>query len=162
LDVAEEFTRIFSRKSFGLFEEYKIQDAETIFVSMGSIAGPIKDVVDELREKGQKVGFLRIITYRPFPSKEVGKILSNANRVIVIDKSISLGSYGPLYQDVVNSVYINSQVDNQKNLPKVVGYICGLGGRDVYKEEIIEIYNDKEFEPAKFVSVKKENLGNFI
>ncbi len=162
LDVAEEFTRIFSRKSFGLFEEYKIQDAETIFVSMGSIAGPIKDVVDELREKGQKVGFLRIITYRPFPSKEVGKILSNAKRVIVIDKSISLGSYGPLYQDVVNSVYINSQVDNQKNLPKVVGYICGLGGRDVYKEEIIEIYNDKEFEPAKFVSVKKENLDNFI
>ena len=162
LDVAEEFTRIFSRKSFGLFEEYKIQDAETIFVSMGSIAGPIKDVVDELREKGQKVGFLRIITYRPFPSKEVGKILSNAKRVIVIDKSISLGSYGPLYQDVVNSVYINSQVDGQKILPKVVGYICGLGGRDVYKEEIIEIYNDKEFEPAKFVSVKKENLGNFI
>jgi len=162
LDVAEEFTRIFSRKSFGLFEEYKIQDAETIFVSMGSIAGPIKDVVDELREKGQKVGFLRIITYRPFPSKEVGKILSNAKRVIVIDKSISLGSYGPLYQDVVNSVYINSQVDNQKTLPKVVGYICGLGGRDVYKEEIIEIYNDKEFEPAKFVSVKKENLDNFI
>ena len=161
LDVAEEFTKIFARKSYGLFEEYKTQDAETIFVSMGSISGPIKDVVDELRYKQQKVGLLRIISYRPFP-QEIVKVLSKAKKVIVIDKSISLGAQSPLYQDVVSSFYITLQSDAIKTLPKVVGYICGLGGRDVSKEEIFEIYQEKDFVSTKFVSVKQENLGSFI
>ncbi|MFN3550406.1 MAG: pyruvate ferredoxin oxidoreductase [Endomicrobiia bacterium] len=161
LEVAEEFTKIFGRKSYGLFEEYKTQEAETIFVSMGSISGPIKDVVDELRDKGQKVGLLRIISYRPFP-QEIAKILASTKKVIVIDKSISLGAQGPLYQDVVSCLYINSQSNGIKTLPKVVGYICGLGGRDVSKEEIFDIYEEKELVSAKFVGVKQENLGSFI
>lgn len=162
VDVAEEFTKMFGRKSYGLFEEYKTQDAGTVFVTMGSIAGPIKDVVDELRNRGDKVGLLKIITYRPFP-KEVYKILCSAKRIIVVDKSISLGAYGPLYQDVVNTLYVGMQEDDRsKSLPQVVGYICGLGGRDVSKEEIIGMYENKKFVSAEFVGVKQENLGSFI
>ncbi len=162
LEVADEFTKMFGRKSYGLFEEYKTQDAETIFVAMGSIAGSIKDVVDDLRNKGQKVGILRIISYRPFPQQEIGKILSFVRKVIIVDKSVSLGCNGPLYQDVVNSLYIYSQTNSVKTLPQIVGYICGLGGRDVSKEEIISMYENKKFVSAEFVNVKQENLGSFM
>lgn len=161
LEVAEEFTKVFQRKSYGLFEEYKTQDAETVFVAMGSIAGPIKDVVDELRNKAQRVGLLRIISYRPFP-KEIAKSLSSVKKVIVVDKSISLGSCSPLYQDVVNSLYIGLQNNEIKTLPQVFGYICGLGGRDVSKEEIIAMYENKKFVSSEFIGIKQENLGNFI
>lgn len=162
VDVAEEFTKMFGRESYGLYEEYKTQDAETVFIAMGSISGTIKDVVDELRDKGEKVGLLRIISFRPFPQEEVYKILSSKKRVIVVDKSISLGSFSPLYQDVVSSLYVGAQRNGLKTLPQVNGYVCGLGGRDVSKEEIFSIYEDKKFVSAEFVNVKQENLGSYI
>ncbi len=161
VDVADEFAKLFGRKAYGLFEEYNTSDAETIFVAMGSIAGPIKEVVDEQRAKGEKVGLLRIISYRPFPLEEVGKILSKAKRIIVMDKSISLGSIGPLYADVTNAVYIAS-ISNVQNLPQIEGYVGGLGGRDISKQEIEHIYKNKKFTPVEFINVKKENLGSFI
>lgn len=162
VNVAEEFTKMFGRESYGLYEEYKTQDAETVFIAMGSISGTIKDVVDELRDKGEKVGLLRIISFRPFPQEEVYKILSSKKRVIVVDKSISLGSFSPLYQDVVSSLYVGAQRNGLKTLPQVNGYVCGLGGRDVSKEEIFSIYEDKKFVSAEFVNVKQENLGSYI
>ena len=66
-DVARDFSKAFGRPSYGLFEEYRTDDAATIVVAMGSMAGTVKEVVDELRAQGQKVGLLRLITYRPLP-----------------------------------------------------------------------------------------------
>ncbi|MCX7941099.1 MAG: pyruvate ferredoxin oxidoreductase [Endomicrobia bacterium] len=161
-DVSEEFTNLFNRTSFGLYEKYQIDDAETAYVTFGSIAGPIKDAVDELRVKGEKVGLLRIICYRPFPQEEVAKILSRLKKIIVVEKDVSLGATGALYQDVVTSLYIELQKGNGKNAPKVTGYICGLGGRDVSIDDIEELYYTGELVSSKFVSVKEENLGNFL
>ncbi len=158
VEVADEFTKIFGRKSYGLYEEYKTEDAETIFVTIGSIAGVIKEVVDELRQQNEKVGLLRIISYRPFPD-EISKILLKSKRVIVLEKCISLGAKGPVFTDVVSSLYTQG-INNGNKLPVVNNYICGLGGRDVSKEEIIEVYKDKEV--FKFIGVKKENLGSYI
>lgn len=162
VEVANEFTKFFGRTSYGFFEEYKTQDAKVVFVTMGSVAGTVKDVVDELRTKGEKVGLLRIVTYRPFAYSQIGKILSSAEKIIVIDKSISLGYCGPLYHDVVTAIYTYLQTNSGKKLPQVAGYICGLGGRDVYKEDILQMYYDKEPDIAKFISVKEENLGSFV
>jgi len=158
VEVAEEFTKLFGRKSYGLFEEYKTEDAETIFVTMGSLAGVIKEVVDELRERGEKVGLLRIITYRPF-TEEVAKVLLKAKRILVLEKCISLGAKGPLCEDVISVLY--TQVSSNGNkLPTVQNFICGLGGRDVSKEELLEAYRDTTI--LKFIGLKKENLGSFI
>jgi pyruvate ferredoxin oxidoreductase alpha subunit len=158
VEVAEEFTKLFGRKSYGLFEEYKTEDAETIFVTMGSLAGVIKEVVDELRERGEKVGLLRIITYRPFP-EEVAKVLLKAKRILVLEKCISLGAKGPLCEDVISVLYTQVSSNGSK-LPTVQNFICGLGGRDVSKEELLEVYKDTTI--LKFIGLKKENLGSFI
>jgi len=158
VEVAEEFTKLFGRKSYGLFEEYKTEDAETIFVTMGSLAGVIKEVVDELRERGEKVGLLRIITYRPFP-EEVAKVLLKAKRILVLEKCISLGAKGPLCEDVISVLYTQVSSNGSK-LPTVQNFICGLGGRDVSKEELLEAYKDTTI--LKFIGLKKENLGSFI
>ena len=158
VEVAEEFTKLFGRKSYGLFEEYKTEDAETIFVTMGSLAGVIKEVVDELRERGEKVGLLRIITYRPFP-EEVAKVLLKAKRILVLEKCISLGAKGPLCEDVISVLYTQVSSNGSK-LPTVQNFICGLGGRDVSKEELLEAYRDTTI--LKFIGLKKENLGSFI
>jgi pyruvate ferredoxin oxidoreductase alpha subunit len=158
VEVAEEFTKLFGRKSYGLFEEYKTEDAETIFVTMGSFAGVIKEVVDELRERGEKVGLLRIITYRPFP-EEVAKVLLKAKRILVLEKCISLGAKGPLCEDVISVLYTQVSSNGSK-LPTVQNFICGLGGRDVSKEELLEAYRDTTI--LKFIGLKKENLGSFI
>jgi len=158
VEVAEEFTKLFGRKSYGLFEEYKTEDAETIFVTMGSLAGVIKEVVDELRGRGEKVGLLRIITYRPFP-EEVAKVLLKAKRILVLEKCISLGAKGPLCEDVISVLYTQVSSNGSK-LPTVQNFICGLGGRDVSKEELLEAYRDTTL--LKFIGLKKENLGSFI
>jgi pyruvate ferredoxin oxidoreductase alpha subunit len=158
VEVAEEFTKLFGRKSYGLFEEYKTEDAETIFVTMGSLAGVIKEVVDELRERGEKVGLLRIITYRPF-TEEVAKVLLKAKRILVLEKCISLGAKGPLCEDVISVLYTQVSSNGSK-LPTVQNFICGLGGRDVSKEELLEAYRDTTI--LKFIGLKKENLGSFI
>jgi pyruvate ferredoxin oxidoreductase alpha subunit len=158
VEVAEEFTKLFGRKSYGLFEEYKTEDAETIFVTMGSLAGVIKEVVDELRERGEKVGLLRIITYRPFP-EEVAKVLLKVKRILVLEKCISLGAKGPLCEDVISVLYTQVSSNGSK-LPTVQNFICGLGGRDVSKEELLEAYRDTTI--LKFIGLKKENLGSFI
>ncbi|MCS7230591.1 MAG: pyruvate ferredoxin oxidoreductase [Elusimicrobiota bacterium] len=159
--IAEEFTKMFGRTSYGLYEKYKLDDAENIFVSFGSVAGPIKDVVDSLRERNEKVGLLRIITYRPFP-QEIGDILLKAKKIIVLEKDISLGATGALYSDVITSLYISAHRNKVSCLPKILGYVCGLGGRDISLEEIEDLYRKEDLVESEFVGLKKENLGSFI
>ncbi len=159
--VAKEFTDLFGRESYGLVESYKLDDAETVFVAMGSICGVIKEVVDELRDKGEKVGVVRIISYRPFPNETLVKLVASTKKIIVIEKAISLGSNGPLFTEISSLLYTTH---NNKNKPLISGYICGLGGRDVTKEEIVSIYEESKTQSptAKFINVKQENLGSVI
>lgn len=161
-EVAQEFTKMFGRTSYGLYEEYKLDDAEVVYLTFGSIAGPVKETVDSLRLKGEKVGLLRIICYRPFPQEEVGKLLLERKKVIVLEKDVSLGATGALYQDVVSSLYFVLQKNGVKNIPKVNGYICGLGGRDVSLDEILQLYYKDEITSCSFVSVNTNNLGDFL
>ena len=89
--IESEFSEIFKRQQPVLVEEYKTQDAEKILLALGSVAGTVKEVVDELREEGEKVGLLRIIAFRPFPKDQVFNALKNADKIGILDKSISLG-----------------------------------------------------------------------
>jgi pyruvate ferredoxin oxidoreductase alpha subunit len=153
-EVAGEFKKIFKRESGGLIETYKTEDAKQIIVSMGSVCGTIKDAVDELRDKGQKVGAVKVITYRPIPSDELIKVLEQAEAIAVLDKSISLGAYGPLFMD------LKAIFQGRKKSPKISGFIAGLGGRDITKDSIFNILNRLSSEQldCEFIDVKNELL----
>jgi pyruvate ferredoxin oxidoreductase alpha subunit len=129
--AGKEFGTLFGRDYSALVEGYRLDDAETAIVAMGSICGTIKDSIDEMRAEGKKVGLLKIRVFRPFPSEEIAQALSNVKRVAVLDKNISLGAKGAVALEVKDALY-------GSGIP-VKDYILGLGGRDVRKKDIKEI-----------------------
>ncbi|MFH0877467.1 MAG: pyruvate ferredoxin oxidoreductase [Candidatus Omnitrophota bacterium] len=154
--VAAEFKKQFKREAGGLVEGYRLEDAEEVFVAMGSVCGTIRDTVDELRDKGKKVGLLKIITYRPFPKNAIIGALGKAKEVAVVDKSISLGMFGPLYADMTSAL---SSLGAK--MPKVSGFVLGLGGRDITKKSITDVYDrlsGKQVD-CEFIGLKQELLN---
>lgn len=158
LEVSKDFEKMTGRK-YGLFEEYKLDDAEVAIVCMNSTAGTTKFVVDNLREKGIKAGLLKIRVYRPFPGEEVAKALSHVKAVAVLDKSDSLnGIGGALFEDVTSSMFVN-----QVNVP-TVNYVYGIGGRDTKADDIEKVYEDLSEiaktgsinNPYRYFGVRKE------
>jgi len=149
--VGKEFGKIFGRE-YGLVEEYKCDDAEDILVTYGTIAGTAKDAVDRLREKGNKVGALKIRYLRPFPDEEIRNILPKAKRVGVIDRAISYGHEGPFFSEVKAALY-----GLEKHVP-VYGFVAGLGGRDVSIADIETIHGYMQKNEPKnliWIGVKK-------
>jgi len=134
ISLSTEFKKIFSRNigDNGLIESYKIKDANIILVAMGSVCGTIKEVIDSQRQKGKKVGLLKIISFRPFADQEVVTALAKAKQVAVIDKSISLGIEGILASEIKRLAY-------NKLKAKIQSFIVGLGGRDVSQKMIEQI-----------------------
>jgi len=138
LEVADEFEKMTGRK-YGLFEEYKLEDAEYVIVCMNSTAGTAKAAADELRTQGIKAGVLKVRVFRPFPGEEIAKALSKAKAVAVLDKADSLnGQGGALYEDVVAGMY------NEKLTIPTINYVYGIGGRDTTVNDIKSVYNDLE------------------
>ena len=116
----------------------------------GTIAGTAKDAVDRMREKGEKVGALKIRYMRPFPVEEVKQVLSSAKRVGVIDRAISYGHEGPFFTEVKAAMY-------GKQIP-LYGFLAGLGGRDVSITDIEStVSHMKQNDPANiiWIGVKK-------
>ena len=158
LEVSKDFEKTFGRK-YGLFEEYKLDDAEIAIVCMNSTAGTTKFVVDNLREKGIKAGLLKIRVYRPFPGVEIAKALSKLKAVAVLDKSDSLnGIGGALFTDVTSCMFTNNvQVPT-------VSYVYGIGGRDTTAKQIESVYEDlnaivetgKIDNPYRYLGLRKE------
>jgi pyruvate ferredoxin oxidoreductase alpha subunit len=132
-EVSAEFAKVFGRNSGGLLEEYKSKDAETVLVAKGSICGTIKDVVDELREKGQKVGLVRIKTFRPFPRAAIQKALAGAKRIAVIEKGGSFGAGGIMTPEIKDALY------DTGSRTAVSGFCVQLGGREIAADGIKEI-----------------------
>jgi len=124
-EVEEEFTKLTGRK-YGLFETYKTDDADIIILAMSSMGGTAKVVADAMREKGDKVGVVRLKMFRPFPTKEIAKAIGKAKAVAVFEKAMSFGAAGhPLALEVRTALY------EAKERPMVVNFVVGLGGRDV-------------------------------
>lgn len=136
LEVADEYAK-FSGRKYGLFEEYKMDDAEFALVLIGSAAGTAKDAVDKLRENGVKAGLIKIRLFRPFPGDEIAKALENVKAVALMDRTESYNDCcGPIGAEVTTALYRNSS-----NV-LAVNYVYGLGGRDVRVEDIESVYSD--------------------
>ncbi|MDI6728095.1 MAG: pyruvate ferredoxin oxidoreductase [Thermodesulfovibrionales bacterium] len=154
LNVAKDFEKISGRK-YGLFETYRLDDAEIGLVILNSAAGTSKDVIDEFRNRGIKAGLLKPRLYRPFPYEEVGEALKHLKAVCVLDRADAFGaSYGPLFMDIASSIY------PYKDKPILINKIYGLGGRD-YLPEHAELVLNELAEIAKTGKVKtfKEYIG---
>jgi len=153
--VTAEFSKVFGRNYNGLIEEYRVKDAERVIVAMGSVCGTVKEVVDELRAKGKKVGLLKVTSYRPFPAQVIYEALKNTPKVAVLDRALSLGSYAPL------AVEIKAAFFGKKKKPEVISsFVVGLGGRDITKDsikEVLRLLTAKE-KSCEFIDLKPELL----
>ena len=138
LEVAKKFKEI-SGREYGLFEEYKTEDADYIMLIMGSAAGTAKEAVDNLREQGKKVGVLKLRVFRPFPAEEIAKALKGCKAVAIMDRCESYnGNGGPLGSEVTAGLY------RSKVMIEAVNYIYGLAGRDFTVNEVYDIFAELE------------------
>ncbi|MCI8939023.1 MAG: pyruvate ferredoxin oxidoreductase [Dorea sp.] len=136
LEVAKEFEALSGRK-YGLFEAYRLEDADRAVVMIGSAAGTTKDAIDELRKKGEKVGLLKIRLFRPFPADAVADALKNVKAVAVMDRAEGYTNHGgPLGADVMSALF------RAGSNALAVNIIYGLGGRDVRVEDMEQVFAD--------------------
>ena len=144
IDEAEDrFAGIFGRHYTGLVEKYLTDDADYILITLGSIAGLVREVVDKLRNEGTRVGLLRLRYIRPFPNKEIAEAVKNAKSVAVLEKDISFGNEGTVYTNV-NSALQKAGI----SIPSS-GYVGGLGGRNISAVEIEGIFDELKEEQTK-------------
>lgn len=136
LQIAEEYEKLTGRK-YGLFEEYRMEDAEVGIVILNSSAGTAKEVVDKLRDEGVKAGLVKIRVFRPFPVDEIAKALLGLKALAVMDKADSFSAAGgPVFTEVRSALY------GAKANTNVISYIYGLGGRDVTMDQIEKVYRN--------------------
>lgn len=121
-------------------ETYKVEDAETILVIMGSYGETASVAVDMMREKGRSVGVIKIRLWRPFPFEEFKKATIHAKQLVVIDRAVSVGARGPVASEVKAALYGKDQ-----RLP-VYNFVAGLGGRDVASQDFIKMVDKAEIE----------------
>lgn len=134
LEVAAEFEKISGRR-YGLFEEYRMEDAELAVVLIGSSAGTAKAAVDGLREKGVKAGVIKIRVFRPFPGEELARALARTRAVAVMDRSEGFSANGgPLFAETRSALY------DLKERPYLINIVYGLGGRDIKIEDFEKVF----------------------
>ncbi|UCF55794.1 MAG: phenylglyoxylate dehydrogenase, partial [Deltaproteobacteria bacterium] len=125
-DVHEEWGRKFGRFYAPLVEEYRLDDADYAIVTIGSMTGAGKDAVDAAREAGEKVGLLKMKTFRPFPLKAIQQAVSKVKALSVVDRSVSFGwNTGPMYQEILSALY------HQGERIPTISFIGGLAGADI-------------------------------
>ncbi len=133
-EVSGEFAQAFGRDSGGLVRGYRLDDAETVVVALGSVLGTIEDTIDELRDEGVSIGALSIKTFRPWPLDEVRDALKNARRIVVLEKALAVGIGGIVSLDV--------RVALQGLPAQVYAVIAGLGGRAITKASLRTLFMD--------------------
>jgi pyruvate ferredoxin oxidoreductase alpha subunit len=153
--VDASFGEQFGRKYGGMVEAYRCNDAEYIVISLGSTTGTCRTVVDQLRLEGWKVGVLKIRFMRPFPAEEIVEITRHAKAIGVIDRDISFGFEGTVFTNV------NSALATTNNQIVKLNFVAGLGGRDISRDSIREIFTDMKegVEGKPKQRVKFLNLG---
>jgi pyruvate ferredoxin oxidoreductase alpha subunit len=137
-EVADEFNAEFGR-NYGLFETYRLEDAEVALVALNSTAGTAKYAVDQLRQEGLQVGLLKPRVFRPFPAPQLVEALRHVQAIAVMDRSISfgaMGNSGPLFSELASAFFTYGP-----RIP-MVDYVYGLGGRDISPEEVASVYRD--------------------
>ncbi|MCX8097227.1 MAG: pyruvate ferredoxin oxidoreductase [Spirochaetes bacterium] len=139
---------------FDFFEGYRVEDADIVFISMGSTSGTVRYVVDRMRSKGGKVGSINVRVFRPFRIDKLLNIIPNAKYLVVMDRSLSFGTTGsPLYQDITSGLY------SKDRCLLVNNYVYGLGGRDITDTDIEEVYEHALYSMSEGISGQVVYVG---
>jgi len=131
---SSEFRKAFARDAGGLVRPYRLEGADTVVLALGSVLGTIKDTVDELRERGQRIGVLGVSCFRPWPHAAVREMLAGAKRVVVLEKSLAVGVGGIVSTNVRTAL-------TGRAVP-VYDVIAGLGGRPITKASLARVFAD--------------------
>jgi pyruvate ferredoxin oxidoreductase alpha subunit len=132
LEIQREYERATGRSYQGYFEAYRLDDADYAVVVLGSTAGTAKAVIDALREQGHRVGMLKPWLFRPFPHQAIAEALQGKEAVAVMDRALSFGSWGPLFNEIAAALYPLPEGER----PRLHNFTYGLGGRDVTPEQV--------------------------
>ncbi|MEV0743171.1 pyruvate ferredoxin oxidoreductase [Streptomyces sp. NPDC050549] len=132
--IAEEYRQVFGRDSGGLLHPYRCEFADTIVVALGSVFGTVCDVVDEMRERGVRIGALAITSFRPFPLDAVRTVLGGARQVVVLERALAVG-IGGIVSANVRTALSGIHLDGHT-------VIAGLGGRPITKESLHRLFDD--------------------
>lgn len=150
-DVNDEFAKKFGRDYGGLVDTYMMDDAKIALITMGTVTSTSREVVDDLRKKGEKAGLIKLRFFRPFPCEILRKLVTNLDALGVFDRSISFHGGGPVYNEVRSALF-------GMTIP-VINHLAGLGGRDVTKEQIFKMF-DLTSQAAKGEKVQEVNWHN--
>lgn len=131
-DIDEEFKQEFGRGGNPFVEEYKCDDAEVVAVCIGSLSYHLRDIIDSMRERGEKIGVMGIQMYRPFPNATIVKTLQDKKCAVVFEKALSYGNQGALYADIKSALY------SCEKRPYLHNYILGLGGREIKTQDLLD------------------------
>ncbi|AGI48154.1 Pyruvate:ferredoxin oxidoreductase-related 2-oxoacid:ferredoxin oxidoreductase, alpha subunit [Thermoplasmatales archaeon BRNA1] len=151
LDVAREVFAEFAKisgREYHMVEEYRCDDADYIAIVLGSSFGTMKQAVDNLRDEGMKVGVAMPRVYRPWPADEIAALCKGKKAVIVMDRHLSIGAYGPMFPEVCASIAVNGK------MPEMYNFIYGLGGADTMVSDFMSVY--------KTVEAGKANTINYL
>ena len=156
VEAGEEFGEVLGRR-YTPIEEYLLDDAEYVIVSAGALTSNVRQAVRDARDRGIKVGLLRIVAFRPFPFQAVRRALAGRKKVAVLDRDMGPGHSG------IFAAEFRSALFGMSDAPPIFGYVVGLGGRDVRVENVIEVLDDlmtrEDPELALFVGVKGLLIG---
>ncbi|MGA2825783.1 MAG: pyruvate ferredoxin oxidoreductase [Streptosporangiaceae bacterium] len=158
-EVVAEFTKTFGRDSGGLVRGYRLEDADTVVVALGSVLGTIKDTVDELRGDGMRIGILGISTFRPFPSAAVREALGSDGRVkrlVVLERALATGVGGIVSADL--RMALAGGGSGRAAEPVMSTVIAGLGGRAITRMSLRTMLAEAvagALEPLSFLDLNK-------
>ncbi len=159
-ETDREYGDMFGRSYGGMIEQYMCDGADAVLVTLGSVTGTARVVVDSMRSEGYKVGLVKLRFMRPFPKAEIIEIGSKVKAIGVVDKDISVGYEGIVFTNV------NSALSDLDRVPQRLNFIAGLGGRNVSKAHIrdmymqlLEVAEGKEKEKIQFVNARCEYNG---
>jgi len=150
-EVFREFEKISGRR-YRVVEPYRVDDADYVVMAIGSTAGTLRSVVDQLREEGVKAGCIKLRMFRPFPGEELMELLKEKKAVAVMDRALSFGAAGPVFPEV------RAALLEVENPPHVVNYIYGLGGRDVSPDDLRTVFDELisgRSEKVNYLGVRK-------
>jgi len=150
-ELSAELAQALGREQHGLLRGYRLQDAETVVVALGSVLGTIEDSIDQLRERGIAIGAVGLKAFRPFPLEELRSALAGATRIVVIEKALALGIGGILAQNVRNAIATSSA--------QVSTVIAGLGGRPITTASLLGLFEDAlgdRLAPLTFLDLNTE------
>jgi pyruvate/2-oxoacid:ferredoxin oxidoreductase alpha subunit len=151
--IDEDWGRRFGRR-YGAIECYRTEGAELVLVTSGTITSTARHVVNQLRERGEKVGLIKVKMFRPFPTEALRRALAGIPRVAVLDRNISPGHGGIFAEEIRAALYDAPE----KQRPAIHGFIVGLGGRDVTPATILDCIERARTAAGKDRAAEREDL----